>query len=85
MLQGFSNFSVFLYHFVLAKLATSSVRVNRNTCRIINSWKIPVNTLRNHHHFPSARSVYVVLALIVNKKIVAEVSILVDTSKYIRE
>ena len=27
MCQGFSNFSVFLHHFVLAKLATSSIRV----------------------------------------------------------
>ena len=27
MCQGFSNFSGFLHHFVLAKLATSSIRV----------------------------------------------------------
>ena len=28
MCQGFNHFSVFLHHFVLAKLATSSIRVN---------------------------------------------------------
>ena len=30
MCQGFSHFSGFLHHFVLAKLATSSIRVNIN-------------------------------------------------------
>ena len=29
MCQGFSHFSVFLHHFVLAKLATNSIRVKR--------------------------------------------------------
>ena len=29
MCLGFSNFSAFLYHFVLAKLATSSIRVKK--------------------------------------------------------
>ena len=31
MCQGFSHFSGFLHHFVMAKLATSSIRVNSAT------------------------------------------------------
>ena len=34
MCQGFSHFSDFLHHFVLAKLATTSIRVKQATAFI---------------------------------------------------
>ena len=37
MYQGFSHFSGFLHHFVLAKLASSSIRVN---VMIYKSWDL---------------------------------------------
>ena len=36
MCQGFSNFSGFLHHFVLAKLVISSIRVNDTGVKIKN-------------------------------------------------
>ena len=42
MCQGFDNFSGSLLHFVLVKLATSSVRVNKElaSCSICNDWNL---------------------------------------------
>ena len=35
-MQGFQSFSRFLYHFVLAKLATSSIRVKYEFTMVLN-------------------------------------------------
>ena len=42
MCQGFSHFLGFLHNFVLAKLATSSVRVNQVNCILLDSTLICV-------------------------------------------
>ena len=46
--QGFSHFSGFLHHFVLAKLATSSIRVNSQVLMdlSIQNWKVGRITLK---------------------------------------
>ena len=45
---GFSHFSGFLYHFVLAKLATSSIRVKGN---LGHPWKHgPPSNHKNHDY-----------------------------------
>ena len=33
MCQGFSHFSVFLHHFVMAKLATNTIRVKQDNAK----------------------------------------------------
>ena len=40
MCQGFVNLSGFVHHFVFAKLATSSIRVNR----LLEIWAVPMET-----------------------------------------
>ena len=37
MCQGFSHFPAYLYHFVLAKLATSNIRVNAVGGQLVNA------------------------------------------------
>ena len=48
MCQGFSNFSGLLHHFVLAKLATSSIRVNLPHDATSILWPVPIAELSKH-------------------------------------
>ena len=50
--QGFANFSGFLYHFVLAKLATSSIRVKGTTCLFCNFATKPYFTMYDVTYVP---------------------------------
>ena len=56
MCQGFSHFSAFLHHFVLAKLATSSIKVNKlrnNILFSIRPGKAITNKIRVRIHLKS--------------------------------